>query len=74
MKCNQVRSAQWTVQKKKTQQVTQQVTQHKRIYINKGKKYKEEEKIKSKMSNKINCAKQYTEDLINSNINREIHN
>ncbi len=70
MKCNQVRSAQWTVQKKKNKQVTQ----HKRIYINIGKKLKEEEKIKSKMSNKINCAKQYTEDLINSNINREIHN
>ncbi len=46
------------------------VTQHKRIYINIGKKLKE--KIKSKMCNKIKCAKQYTEDLINSNINRDV--
>ncbi len=42
------------------------VTQHKSIYINIGKK------IKSKMCNKIKCAKQYTVDLINNNINRDV--
>ncbi len=42
------------------------VTQHKRIYINIGKK------IKSKMCNKIKCAIQYTVDLINNNINRDV--
>ncbi len=42
------------------------VTQHKRIYITIGKK------IKSKMCNKIKCAIQYTVDLINNNINRDV--
>ncbi len=43
------------------------VTQHKRIYINIGKK-----KIKSNMCNKIKYAIQYTVDLINNNINRDV--
>ncbi len=47
------------------------VTQHKRIYINIGKKLKDK-KIKSKMCNKIKCAIQYTVDLINNNINRYV--
>ncbi len=46
------------------------VTQHKRIDINIGKKTKN--KKKSKMCNKIKCTIQYTVDLINNNINRDV--
>ncbi len=42
------------------------VTQHKRIYIDIGKK------IKSKMCYKIKCAILYIVDLINNNINRDV--
>ncbi len=40
------------------------------IYINIGKK--NNKKIKSKIYNKIKCAIQYTVDLINNNINRDV--
>ncbi len=40
------------------------VTQHKRIYINIGKKLKNYNTKFSKMCNKIKCAIQYTVDLI----------
>ncbi len=45
------------------------VTQHKRIYINIGKK-----KLirKNKMCNNIKCTGQYTVDLINDNISRDV--
>ncbi len=46
------------------------VTQHKRIYINVGKKSKEQ--IKNKMCNKIKCAGQHTVDLIKNNIGRDV--
>ncbi len=46
------------------------VTQHKRIYTNIVEK---KEKIrKNKMCNKIKCAGQYTVDLINKNISRDV--
>ncbi len=48
---NQIRSAQWTVQKNKNK-INIKVTQHKSIYI--GKK----REIKSKMCNRIKSAKQ----------------
>ncbi len=69
MKCNQIRSAQWTVQNNKNKNYIK-VTQHKSIYI--GKK----REIKSKMCNRIQsakqirCAKTVYWDLINSNMNR----
>ncbi len=47
---------------------TTYVTQHKRIYINIGKKH-----IKSKMCNKIKCAIQYTVDLVNNDRSRNVH-
>ncbi len=46
---------------------------NKRIYINIGKnKIKIRKKIRSKMCNEIKCAIQYTVDLINNNINRDV--
>ncbi len=42
------------------------VIQYKRIYINIGKIKKK------KMYNKIKCAEQYTVDLINNNISRDV--
>ncbi len=47
------------------------ITQHKIIYINIGTKINKI-KIKSKLCNKIKCAIQYTVDLINNNINRDV--
>ncbi len=47
------------------------VTQHKRIYRLKKRRTKEEQ-IKSKICNKIKCAIQYTVDLINNIINRDV--
>ncbi len=47
------------------------VTQHKSIYINIGKKNLNKQ-IKNKMWYKIKCAIQYTVDLINNNINRDV--
>ncbi len=44
-------------------------TYHKRIYINIG---KNKIKIRGKMCNEIKCAIQYTVDLINNNINRDV--
>ncbi len=44
---------------------------NKRIYIKIGKK-KNTIKIRSKMCNEIKCAIQYTVDLINININRDV--
>ncbi len=41
------------------------VTQHKRIYINIGKK-----KLRIKCA--IKCAEQYTVDLINNNLSRDV--
>ncbi len=46
---------------------------NKRIYINKGKnKIKIRKQIRGKMCNEITCAIQYTVDLINNNINRDV--
>ncbi len=46
---------------------------NKRIYINIGKnKIKIRKKIRGKMYNEIKCALQYTVDLINNNINRDV--
>ncbi len=47
------------------------VTQHKRIYINIGKKKKRREN-RVKCAIKIKCVKQYTENLINNDINRDV--
>ncbi len=47
--------------------------QHKRININIGKnKIKIRKKIRGKMCNDIKCVIQYTVDLINNNINRDV--
>ncbi len=48
-------------------------TEHKRIYINIGKnKIKIRKKIRGKMCNEIKCAIQYTVDIINNNISRDV--
>ncbi len=71
---NEVRSAQWTVQKNKYLNKGNTTQEH--IYINIGKKRRE---IKSKMCNRIKkcktnkmCKTVYW-DLINSNMNRDVH-
>ncbi len=57
---NQIRSAQWTVQKNKNKNNIK-VTQHKSIYMVRN---------KSKMCNGIKSAKTVYCDLINSNMNK----
>ncbi len=69
MKCNQIRSAQWTVQKNKNKNYIK-VTQHKSIYIGKKKEIKSKMRNRIKSAKQIRCAKTVYWDLINSNMNR----
>ncbi len=75
MKCNQIRSAQWTVQKNKKQELFKSNTTQEHIY---GKKKKEirvkcaiQKVQNNKMCKTIGCAKKTVYwDLINSDMNR----
>ncbi len=68
MKCNQIRSAQWTVQKNKKQELYKSNTTQEHIY---GKK--KEIRVKcaiQKVQNNRMCKKTVYWDLINSDMNR----
>ncbi len=66
---NQIRSAQWTVQKNKNKNYIK-VTQHKSIYIGKKREIKSKMCNRIKSAKQIRCAKTVYWDLINSNMNK----